>query len=284
MSLELPQEREILEKRELATNIYEMVIHAPKVARAAHAGQFILIMVDEKGERIPMTLVDWDSEQGWIKMVYQEVGTSTIKLSLKNAGDQLYYLAGPLGHPSKVSRYGRVVMVGGGVGIPALYPIARELKRLGNHITTIIGAKTSNALIYENEMKQFSDELYVTTDDGSRGIKGYTVDALRMLLDRGERFDASWYIGPALMMKACTEASAGRIPVSYSSLNSLMVCGVGMCGACRITVGGRIALTCVDGPEFDSYQVSWKELAIRLQAYKKEEMISLQMLKGAGRI
>ncbi len=280
----MPEEREILTKKELATNIYEMDLYAPKVARAAKAGQFILIMVDEKGERVPMTLVDWSPSDGWIKIVYQEVGTSTLKLSLKNVGEKLFYVAGPLGHPSRVKLYGRVLMVGGGVGIPALYPIARELKRMGNYVVSVIGAKTVNALIYEKEMQEVSDEVYVTTDDGSKGMKGFTVDAVKMLLEKGEKFDASWYIGPALMMKACAEATKDKIPVSYSSLNSLMVCGVGMCGACRITVGNRIALTCVDGPEFDSYQVNWRELAIRLQAYKKEEMISLQMLRGAGRV
>lgn len=280
----MTEERQIIYKKELATNIYEMLIFAPKVARAAHAGQFILIMVDEKGERIPMTLVDWSPAVGWIKIVYQEVGTSTIKLSKKDVGDKVYYVAGPLGHPSKVSKFGRVLMVGGGVGIPALYPIARELKRLGNSVVSVIGAKTSNALIYEKEMSEVSDEVHVTTDDGSKGLKGFTVDAVKLLLDQGEKFDAVWAVGPALMMKAVADATNGKVPVSYSSLNSLMVCGVGMCGACRITVGNRTVLTCVDGPEFDSYQINWKELAIRLQAYKKEEMISLEMLKGAGKV
>lgn len=278
------KERQIIYKKELATNIYEMLIEAPKVARAAHAGQFVLIMVDEKGERVPMTLVDWNPEVGWIKIVYQEVGTSTIKLSMKKVGDEIYYIAGPLGHPSRVSKFGNVLMVGGGVGIPALYPIARELKRLGNRVITVIGAKTSNALIYEKEMSEVSDEVYITTDDGSKGIKGFTVDAVKLLLNNGEKFDAVWAVGPALMMKAVAEVTNNKIPVSYSSLNSIMVCGVGMCGACRVTVGNKTLLTCVDGPEFDSYQVNWKELTIRLQAYKKEEMISLEMLKGAGKV
>jgi len=282
--LETAVEREILEKKELTTNIYEMKIYAPRIALSAHAGQFILLMVDEQGERVPMTLVDWDRDKGWIDIVYQEVGTTTIKLSGMNAGDRLFYLAGPLGKPSKVERFGRVVMVGGGVGAPAIYPIARALKSLGNYIVSIIGAKTSNALVYEDKIRDISDEVFVTTDDGSKGMKGFTSDALKMLLSQGQKFDAMWSIGPTLMMKACSDAAQGKIPVSYASLNSLMVCGVGMCGACRVTVKDKIMLTCVDGPEFISYDVNWREVAIRLKSYMREETVSLEILRGAGKL
>ena len=282
--METAIEREILEKKELATNIYEMKIYAPRIARSAHAGQFILLMVDERGERVPMTLVDWNRDEGWIDIVYQEVGTTTIKLTRMNVGDRLFYLAGPLGKPSKVDRYGSVVMVGGGVGVPAIYPIARALKSLGNYIVSIIGAKTSNALVYEDKIREVSDEVFVTTDDGSKGIKGFTSDALKMLLSQGRKFDAVWSVGPTLMMKACSDAAQGKIPVSYASLNSLMVCGVGMCGACRVTVKDKIMLTCVDGPEFISYDVNWRELAIRLKSYMREEAVSLEILRGAGRL
>ncbi len=277
-------EREILEKKELTTNIYEMKIYAPKIARAAHAGQFILIMVDEKGERVPMTMVDWDRDQGWIDIVYQEVGTTTIKLTGLNEGERLFYVAGPLGKPSKVEKFGRVVIIGGGVGVPAIYPIARSLKSLGNYVVSIIGAKTSNALVYENKIKEVSNELVVATDDGSRGFKGFTSDALKMLLSQGQKFDAMWSVGPTLMMKACSDVAQGKIPVSFASLNSLMVCGVGMCGACRVTIKDRILLTCVDGPEFVSYDVNWRELAIRLKSYMREETASLEILRGAGKL
>ncbi len=277
-------EREILEKKELTTNIYEMKIYAPKIARAAHAGQFILIMVDERGERVPMTMVDWDRDQGWVDMVYQEVGTTTIKLTGLNEGERLFYVAGPLGKPSKVEKFGRVVIIGGGVGVPAIYPIARALKSLGNYVVSIIGAKTSNALVYENKIKEVSDELVVATDDGSRGLKGFTSDALKMLLSQGQKFDAMWSVGPTLMMKACSDVAQGKIPVSFASLNSLMVCGVGMCGACRVTIKDRILLTCVDGPEFVSYDVNWRELAIRLKSYMREETASLEILRGAGKL
>ncbi len=280
----MPAEREVLLNEELAQDIYKMVVYSPRIARAARAGQFILLMVEDRGERVPMTLVDWDKERGTIEMAYQAVGATTVKMSMMKPGERLYYLAGPLGQPSRVKLFGRVVIVGGGVGIPAIYPIARELKRLGNYVVSIIGARTSTLITYEDRIREVSDEVHITTDDGSRGLKGYTVDALKRLLDSGERFDAAWAVGPALMMKSISEAAAGRIPVSYSSLNSLMVCGVGMCGACRITVGGQIKLTCVDGPEFDSYSISWNELAIRLRTYRKEEMISLETMRSVGRV
>ncbi|MGC8557605.1 MAG: sulfide/dihydroorotate dehydrogenase-like FAD/NAD-binding protein [Nitrososphaeria archaeon] len=281
---DIEREGTILEKRELTTNIFEMKIYAPKIARAAHAGQFMLLMVDERGERVPMTMVDWDAVQGWIDIVYQEVGTTTIKLSGHNVGERLFYVAGPLGKPSKVAKYGRVVIIGGGVGVPAIYPIARALKAHGNYVVSIIGAKTSNALVYEEKMRSVSDELIVTTDDGSRGLKGFTSEALKALLSSGQSFDAMWSVGPTLMMKACSDVAAGKIPNSFVSLNSLMVCGVGMCGACRVTVGNKILLTCVDGPEFVSYDVNWKELAIRLKSYMREETVSLEMLRGADKL
>ncbi|MDG6926848.1 MAG: sulfide/dihydroorotate dehydrogenase-like FAD/NAD-binding protein [Nitrososphaerota archaeon] len=282
--LDIAREGTILEKEELTTNIYEMKLYAPKIARAAHAGQFMLLMVDEKGERVPMTMVDWDSTQGWIDIVYQEVGTTTIKLTGHGVGDRLFYVAGPLGKPSRVGKFGRVVVIGGGVGVPAVYPIARTLKLQGNYVVSIIGAKTSNALVYEEKMKEVSDELIVTTDDGSRGLKGFTSDALRGLLLNGQEFNAMWSVGPTLMMKACSDVAAGKIPNSFASLNSLMVCGVGMCGACRVTVKDKILLTCVDGPEFISYDVNWKELAIRLKSYMREETVSLEMLRGADKL
>ncbi|MEM0146076.1 MAG: sulfide/dihydroorotate dehydrogenase-like FAD/NAD-binding protein [Conexivisphaerales archaeon] len=282
--MDITQEGTILEKKELATNIYEMKLYAPKIAGAVHAGQFMLLMVDEKGERVPMTIVDWDKVRGWIDIVYQEVGTTTIKLTGLKDGEKLFYVAGPLGKPSRVGKFGKVVVIGGGVGVPAIYPIARALKLQGNYVVSIIGAKTSNALVFEDRMKEVSDELIVTTDDGTRGLKGFTSDALRELLSRGRRFDAMWSVGPTLMMKACSDVAAGNIPNSFASLNSLMVCGVGMCGACRVTIKDKILLTCVDGPEFISYDVNWKELAIRLKSYMREETVSLEMLRGAGKL
>jgi ferredoxin--NADP+ reductase len=281
---DIEREGTILEKRELTTNIFEMKLYAPKIARAAHAGQFMLLMVDERGERVPMTMVDWDAVQGWIDIVYQEVGTTTIKLSGRNVGERLFYVAGALGKPSKFAKYGRVVVIVGCVGVPAIYPIARALKAHGNYVVSIIGAKTSNALVYEEKMRSVSDELIVTTDDGSRGLKGFTSEALKGLLSSGRSFDAMWSVGPTLMMKACSDVAAGKIPNSFASLNSLMVCGVGMCGACRVTIGNKILLTCVDGPEFVSYDVNWKELAIRLKSYMREETVSLEMLRGADKL
>ncbi len=160
----------ILEKNNIANNIYEMKVYSPRIAEAARPGQFMILMVDETGERVPMTIVDWNEVQGWVDIVYQQVGTTTAKLSSRNAGDKLFYVAGPLGKPSSLGKFGNIIVVGGGVGIPAIYPIARALRSLGNHVVAIIGAKTASALIYEDKMKMVSDELIITTDDGSKAM------------------------------------------------------------------------------------------------------------------
>ncbi|HDJ89551.1 MAG TPA: sulfide/dihydroorotate dehydrogenase-like FAD/NAD-binding protein [Thermoprotei archaeon] len=269
---------EIISNKNLAPRIKEQTIYAPLIAKSIKPGQFVIVIVDKRGERIPLTPVKWDREEGWIRIVFLEVGVSTLKLGFKKAGEKLYYIVGPLGNPSIIERYGTVVMVGGGVGVPALYPIAKALKSAGNRIISIIGARSANLLIYEEEIRSVSDEVYITTDDGSRGMKGFTSDALKILLEK-EKVDAIWTIGPAIMMKVCSDISKPYNIKTIASLNSIMVCGMGMCGACRVRVGGKIKYTCIDGPEFDAHLVDWNEFLSRLKAYRPEEKIALDRFR-----
>ncbi len=271
---------QIIKNSELAPRIKEMDIYTPLIAKAAKPGQFVIVMPDEKGERVPLTLVDWNRNEGWIRLVFLEIGVTTMKIGMKKANEKLFHVVGPLGNPSHIEKYGTVVMVGGGVGVPALYPIARALKKAGNYIVSIIGAKTANLLVYEDKMREVSDELYVTTDDGSKGFKGFTTDVLRKLLEEDRKIDVVWSIGPAIMMKVCSDITRNYKVKTIVSLNSLMVCGMGMCGACRITVGGETKFTCVDGPEFDGHLVDWNELLLRLNMYRKEEEYALKRLRG----
>ncbi|RLE62566.1 MAG: sulfide/dihydroorotate dehydrogenase-like FAD/NAD-binding protein [Thermoprotei archaeon] len=271
---------QIIKNSELAPRIKEMDIYTPLIAKVAKPGQFVIVMPDEKGERVPLTLVDWDHDEGWIRLVFLEIGVTTMKIGMKKVNEKLFYVVGPLGNPSHIEKYGTVVMVGGGVGVPALYPIARALKKAGNYIISIIGAKTANLLVYEDRMREVSDELYVTTDDGSKGFKGFTTDVLRKLLEEDRKIDVVWSIGPAIMMKVCSDITRNYKVKTIVSLNSLMVCGMGMCGACRITVGGETKFTCVDGPEFNGHLVDWNELLLRLNMYRKEEEYALKKLRG----
>ncbi|RLE84034.1 MAG: sulfide/dihydroorotate dehydrogenase-like FAD/NAD-binding protein [Thermoprotei archaeon] len=270
---------EVVSKRELAPQIKALRIYAPEVAKTAKPGQFVILMVDEKGERIPLTLADWSEETGLIELVFLEVGVSTLKLGMKRPGERLYYLVGPLGNPSDIRPYKKVVLVGGGVGAPALYPIARAFNQLKSYVITIIGARTSHLLVYEEKLRSVSDEIYITTDDGSRGIRGFTSDALEMVLNEEKDVDAVWLVGPAVMMKVCSEITKRYGVRTFASLNPIMVCGVGMCGACRVSVDGKIMFTCIDGPEFDAHKVNWDELIARLAMYRKEEEHALRLFK-----
>ncbi len=274
----MPERFEIIEKKELAPQIKEIDIYAPLIAKSAQAGQFVIVIPDEHGERIPLTIVDWSRNEGWIRLVFLEVGVSTIKLGLMNVGDKIYHVAGPLGNPSKVDYYGRVLVIGGGVANAALYPIARELRSKGNYVTAVIGARSANVLVYEDELKKVCNEVHVSTDDGSKGFKGYVSQLLDKILSENPHYDMAWIIGPAPMMKACAEVTKKHKIKAYASLNSLMVCGMGMCGACRIRVGNKVRFTCIDGPEFDAHEVDWDELINRLSMYREEEKKSLQIL------
>ncbi|MEM3615291.1 MAG: sulfide/dihydroorotate dehydrogenase-like FAD/NAD-binding protein [Candidatus Methanomethylicia archaeon] len=272
----MPMEREILEKRELAPRIKEIKVYEPRIASKIHAGQFVIIRVDDEGERIPLTVADWDENHGVLTIVFQEVGVSTYKLGRLKVGDKLKDLLGPLGNPSEIENFGTVICVGGGVGVPAIYPIARELKKAGNKVISIIGARSKELLIYEDEMRMISDELKITTDDGSKGRRGFVSDELKDILNSGIKVNRVITVGPAIMMKVCAEVTKPYNIKTIASLNSIMVCGMGMCAACRIEVSGKTRFTCFEGPEFDAHQVDFDQLLMRLNAYKMEEQTALK--------
>jgi len=276
---------EILEKRTLAPKIKEIVLYAPEIARKVRAGQFIIVRVEEKGERIPLTVADWNRNKGTLTIVFQEIGVSTYKLGELDIGDRLTDIAGPLGNPSKIENYGRVICIGGGVGIAAIYPIARELKKMNNYVISIIGARSRELLIYEDEMRKVSDELKITTDDGSKGRKGFVSDELRDMLAKGVKVDRVIAVGPAIMMKVCADVTRPYGIKTIASLNPIMVCGMGMCAACRVEVGGKTRFVCFEGPEFDAHEVNFTELMKRLNAYREEEKIALEKyLKKIGEV
>ncbi|RKY61939.1 MAG: sulfide/dihydroorotate dehydrogenase-like FAD/NAD-binding protein [Candidatus Latescibacterota bacterium] len=260
-------QNQIVAKQWLASEIVQMEVYAPEIAKKAKAGQFFIVRVEEGGERIPLTLADWDVEAGTITLVAQVVGVTTAKLAGKEVGERLADVVGPLGNPSEIENFGTVVCVGGGVGVAPVYPIARALKDAGNRVICIIGARTKELLFWEERFAPVADRVLVTTDDGSYGRKGFVTDALRELLDAGERVDLVYAIGPVVMMRATSQLTKGYGVRTIVSLNPIMVDGTGMCGACRVTVGGRTRFACVDGPEFDGHQVDFAELMQRLRMY-----------------
>ena len=266
----------VVEKEELAPAIKRMVVEAPEIARKAMPGQFVIVRVDERGERIPLTIVDYDRQGGTITLVFQEVGVSTKKLGRLSVGDCIADVAGPLGNPTELKRYGTVVCVGGGVGVAAMYPVARGFKEHGNYVISIIGARTKDLLILEEEVRSVSDELHITTDDGSKGFKGFTTDVLAQLLKSGRHVDLVYAVGPAIMMKVVADVTKPYGIKTVVSLNPIMVDGSGMCGACRVRVGGEVKFACVDGPEFDAHLVDFNELLARLRMYREEERLSLE--------
>ncbi|MEM2994695.1 MAG: sulfide/dihydroorotate dehydrogenase-like FAD/NAD-binding protein [Candidatus Bathyarchaeia archaeon] len=266
----------IVKKRELAPNIKLVEISAPEIAEKAQPGQFVILRVDEKGERFPLTLVDWDRRKGTITLIFLEVGVSTKKLGTLKEGDTILDAAGPLGNPSEIKNYGLVSVVGGGVGTASAYPIARALKEVGNKVISIIGAKTAELLILENEVRKVSDELHISTDDGTKGQKGFVSDVLKMLIQKGYGFNLVYAIGPAVMMRAVAEVTRPYGIKTIASLNSIMVDGMGMCGACRVTVSGKTKFACVDGPEFDAHKVDFGELIKRQMSFLAEEKKALE--------
>jgi len=265
---------EILEKEAFSDITKLMVVSAPDVAHKAKAGQFIVIRVVKEGERIPLTIADFDRERGTITMVFQEVGKSTMHLGSLQPGDALASLTGPLGRPTEIENYGTVICVGGGVGIAPVYPIARELRAAGNHIISIIGARTKDLLFWEDKMRAVSDELIVCTDDGSYGRKALVTVPLKELLEERDDVAHIWAIGPAIMMKFCSLTTKPFGVTTIVSLNSIMVDGTGMCGSCRVEVGGQTKFVCVDGPEFDGHQVDWDLLLARQRIYLPEEKLA----------
>ncbi|MDY4697488.1 sulfide/dihydroorotate dehydrogenase-like FAD/NAD-binding protein [Selenomonas sp. WCA-380-WT-3B 3/] len=262
----------ILKKEELSPNVFSMDIDAPRVARKAQAGQFIVLRVDEKGERIPLTIANFDRQTGRINIVFQVIGASTMELAALNEGDAILDFVGPLGRPSEIQKFdGTVVVVGGGIGVAPTFPIARAMKEAGNKVIAIMGAKTKDILIMEKEMKEVTDEILVTTDDGSRGIKGFVTYAVQELVDRGEKIAQITAIGPVIMMKSVADATREYGIHTVVSLNPIMVDGTGMCGGCRVTVGDETKFACVDGPEFDGHLVDFRGLMSRQRMYRDME-------------
>jgi ferredoxin--NADP+ reductase len=262
----------ILKKEVLSDVTKLMEVHAPHVARKARAGQFIIVRIDEYGERIPLTIADYDSKAGTITIIFQEVGKSTMQLGQMEPGDELSSFAGPLGHPTEIRNYGTVVCVGGGVGIAPIYPIARSLKEAGNTVISIIGARNKSLLFWEEKMRAVSDELIVCTDDGSHGRKTLVTEPLKEILEnKDRRVSHVWAIGPAIMMKFVSLATKPYDVQTTVSLNTIMIDGTGMCGGCRVLLDSGAQFVCVDGPEFDAHKVNWESLLSRLQFYRDEE-------------
>jgi len=266
----------ILKKEALSNLVKSMVIMAPHVARAARPGQFVIIRINDTGERIPLTIADSDRKEGTVTIVFQEVGKSTMHLGTLNEGDEIATFAGPLGHPSEIDKYGRVICIGGGVGIAPIYPIAKALKEMGNYVITILGARNRALLFWEDKMKDVSDDLIICTDDGSYGRKGVVTEPLKEILDRGNDISRIWAVGPAIMMKYVSLVTEPHHIPTIVSLNPIMIDGTGMCGGCRVLIGDESRFVCVDGPEFDAHIVDWDNLLSRLQYYKKEERLAIE--------
>jgi len=270
---------EIVKKELLAEGIYRLTVSAPRIAVKRHAGHFVILIPREGGERIPLTIASSDPKAGTIDVVFQAVGTTTTVLAAMNEGEKIAHLAGPLGLATDVQRRGNVVVVGGGVGLAAALPIAVAMSAAGNSLTSIIGGRSKAFVILEEDFRAVSDRVIVTTDDGSYGNKGFVTDALRGLIDAGERIDEVVAVGPLPMMRAAAEVTRPKAIKTIVSLNPIMVDGTGMCGGCRVTVGGKTLFACVDGPEFDAHQVDFAELASRLATYKDAERASLEWHK-----
>jgi ferredoxin/flavodoxin---NADP+ reductase len=265
----------IVGKKEISPKIYKMELAAPLISKAAKAGQFLVVRTHDKGERIPLTIADKDVANGTITIVFQTVGASTEILSRLNVGDGILDVLGPLGHPTEIQKFGTVVLVGGGVGVATIYPIIKAMKAAGNNVTTIIGSRCEEALIFKIENASVSDKLHVTTDDGSCGIKGFVTDQLKAMIAEGSAIDRVIAVGPVPMMKAVSNVTRPSKIKTIVSLNPLMLDATGMCGVCRVSINGEIKFACVDGPEFDGHQVDFDELANRLNMFKDEEKAAM---------
>jgi ferredoxin--NADP+ reductase len=269
----------IVRKEPLAEGVVLLEIEAERVARSAQVGQFVVLMPYETSERIPISLHNWDRDKGTIEIVFQVVGRTTNELASLEVGEEPYALLGPLGKPLELQKYGLVVCIGGGLGIPPIYNIARGLREAGNKVISIIGARTASLLILEERMKSVSDKLLVCTDDGSYGEKGFVTDVLRKILE-GNKIDLVIAIGPVPMMEAVANLTRPFEIKTIVSLNPLMLDATGMCGVCRVKVGGETKFACVDGPKFDAHQVDFADLKRRLAMYKEEERRALEEWKA----
>lgn len=274
---------EILEKERIGPGVHRAVISAPAIARAHHAGQFIILRTHDDGERIPLTVADKDTDKGTITLVWQEVGVTTYFMGTMRVGESLRDLCGPLGKPTHVENFGTVVGLGGGIGVAPLYPITKAMHDAGNHVISILGARTKDLLIMTEEMKNVSDEALIATDDGSFGIHGFVTQVLQGLIDKGTKLDLCVAIGPVPMMKAVINVTRKVNLPTVVSLNPIMVDGTGMCGACRVEVAGKTLFGCVDGPEFDGFEVDFDLLMKRLAMYKGPELIALNRFRETPR-
>ncbi len=270
------QENTILERVQLNDVVVKFVIYKPLIAKSARAGQFVILRGREGGERVPVTLVDWDAQKGTITVIIQAIGKSTSMFNNFQQGEQFLNVAGPLGTPVEIKNYGTVAVVGGGVGIAEVYPIARALKEAGNKVIAVLGARNKDLLILEPEMKALCDQTLSTTDDGSYGLKGMVTDAIQKLHDAGEVINAGFIIGPIPMMKFTSRLMDKLGMNPHASLNPIMLDGTGMCGCCRVTVEGKVKFACVDGPMFPSKTIDFDELIRRTSEYKPLEKQSLE--------
>ncbi|MHB0977356.1 MAG: sulfide/dihydroorotate dehydrogenase-like FAD/NAD-binding protein [Candidatus Aquicultorales bacterium] len=270
---------EILEKRTLRPDVFFARVSAPRIAKKARPGQFVIVRVHEQGERIPLSLADIDPERGSISIIYMAVGKTTRLMADLGVGDSVLDVVGPLGHPTEIEDNAKVVLVGGGFGAAPLFPIARAFKAAGSQVVSIIGARTADLLVYEEELASVSDSLLVTTDDGSKGTQGVVTDALKEVIDGADLVMA---VGPAIMMKFVSLATKPSGVKTIVSLNPIMVDGTGMCGACRVSVGGETKFGCIDGPEFDGHLVDWDLLMARQKTYKAEEEKALETCSCGG--
>ena len=261
----------ILEKRELNEGVVLMRIHAPRIAKKAEPGQFIIVMPDEKSERVPLTIADYERETGSVTIIFQTVGATTSKLGEMNEGDDVFAFTGPLGKPTHVEGVKKVAVIGGGLGCAIAYPQAKKLHSLGVHVDMIAGFRNKDIVILEEEMKNASSRLFVMTDDGSNGNKGFVTNKLQELLESGEKYDEVIAIGPLMMMKFVCKLTKEYGIKTIVSMNPIMIDGTGMCGGCRLTVGGKTCFACVDGPDFDGHQVDFDETIRRLGMYRAEE-------------
>ena len=267
----------IITKRELAPGIKLMDIEAPLIAKKAQPGQFAILRISPKGERIPLTISDYDSQKGTVTVIFQEVGKTTKELGGMDEGDSILDFVGPLGNLSHLEGFKRVLLIGGGVGTAPLYPQARRLHEMGTIVEIIIGAKTSDLIILEDEMRSVCDRLYISTDDGSKDTKGFVTDVLKQLLEAGNRYDEVIAVGPAVMMKSVSQVTKEYGVKTVVSMNTIMIDGTGMCGGCRLTVDGKTKFACIDGPEFDGHEVDFDEVIRRQGMYKVEEKRALEV-------
>ncbi len=266
----------ILQKQVLSDAIKLIIIKAPLVAARALAGQFVIVRLNESGERIPLTIADSSPAEGTITLIFQEVGKSTMQMGQLEPGDGFENVVGPLGRPTQVKNYGKVVLLGGGVGVAPLFPIARALKEAGNTVISIIGARTKALLFWEERMRRYSDRLIVCTDDGTYGRRALVTGPLKDLLESEKDLSRAWAIGPAVMMKFVAETTRpARLP-TLVSLNTIMIDGTGMCGGCRVVLDDGAQFVCVDGPEFDAHRIDWNNLLERLSFYREEERMAVE--------